>query len=139
MNIIFSNTGENLGKFLLRITCGGLLLFHGWHKVFVEVEHVKDILRASNLPDFLAYGNIVGEFFAPLIIIIGYKARLGAIIVVINMIFSIILAHRDIVFSINEFGGWMIETNILYLMTALVIMFLGAGEYSISRGRAKWD
>lgn len=136
---IWLSQQDDLAKLLLRITCGGILIFHGWHKVFVEVEHVKQMVQEAGLPEFFAYGNIIGEFVAPLMILIGFKTRIGAIIIVFNMLMSILLVHRDIIFSLNDFGGWMIETNMLYLMTALVIFFLGAGKYSISGGRGKWD
>lgn len=130
---------HDLGKLLLRLTCGGILFFHGFHKVFVEVDHVKNIVEKVGLPAWFAYGNIVGEFIAPLIVIVGYKTRLGALIIVFNMLMSVLLAHRDIIFSVNDFGGWMIETNMLYLMTAMVVFFLGAGKYSLSGGKGMWD
>jgi putative oxidoreductase len=130
---------QDLGKLLLRITCGGILLFHGIHKVFVEVEHVKVIVKNAGMPEFLAYGNIVGEFVAPIFLLLGYKTRIAALVVTFNMLMSVLVAHPDIIFSINDFGGWMIETNMLYLMTALVIFFLGAGKYSLSRGKGTWD
>lgn len=130
---------HDLGKLLLRLTCGGILFFHGFHKVFVEVDHVKNIVEKAGLPAWFAYGNIVGEFIAPLIVIVGYKTRLGALIIVFNMLMSVLLAHRDIIFSVNDFGGWMIETNMLYLMTAMVVFFLGAGKYSLSGGKGMWD
>ncbi|CAN5151539.1 DoxX family protein [soil metagenome] len=130
---------DDLAKLLLRITCGGILLFHGWHKVFVEVEHVKQMVSDAGLPEFFAYGNIIGEFVAPIMVIIGFKTRIGALILAFNMLMSILLVHSDIIFSINDFGGWMVETNMLYLMTAMVIFFLGAGKYSITGGKGKWD
>jgi putative oxidoreductase len=133
------NDHSNLAKLLLRLTCGGILLFHGWHKVFVEVEHVKRLVGEAGLPEFLAYGNIIGEFVAPLMVLVGFKTRIGALIIAFNMLLSVLLAHRDIIFRLNNFGGWMIETNMLYLMTALVIFFLGAGKYSLSGGTGKWD
>jgi len=130
---------SDLAKLLLRLTCGGILLFHGIHKVFVEIEHVKVIVVNAGLPAFMAYGNIIGEFVAPIFVIIGFKTRIAALIIAFNMLLSVLLAHPDITFSVNDYGGWMIETNMLYLMTAVVLFFLGAGKYSISRGAGKWD
>jgi putative oxidoreductase len=130
---------QDLGKLLLRLTCGGILLFHGIHKIFVEVDHVKRLVEAAGLPSFLAYGNIIGEFVAPILVILGYKTRIGALIIAFNMLMSVFIAHRDIMFSVNDFGGWMIETNVLYMMTAVVIFFLGSGKYSLSRGKGMWD
>src|ERR687892_444372 len=119
---------QDLGKLLLRLTCGGILLFHGIHKVFVEVDHVKVILKNAGLPESLAYGNIVGEFIAPIFVLVGFKTRIAALIIAFNMLMSIVIAHPDIAFSINEYGGWMIETNVLYMMTAVVMFFAGAGR-----------
>jgi putative oxidoreductase len=130
---------DDLAKLILRITCGGILLFHGIHKVFVEIDHVKVIVQNAGLPAALAYGNIVGEFIAPILVIAGYKTRIAALIIAFNMLLSVLLAHSDIIFAINDYGGWMIETNMLYLLTAVALFFSGAGRYSISRGMGKWD
>ena len=130
---------QDLAKLLLRITCGGILLFHGVHKVFVEVDHVKVMLKNVGLPEALAYGSIIGEFVAPIFVLLGFKTRLAALVIAFNMLMSILIGHRDIMFSINDYGGWMIETNMLYLMTAVIIFFSGAGKYSVSKGVGKWD
>ncbi|MBL7856441.1 MAG: DoxX family protein [Cyclobacteriaceae bacterium] len=130
---------NDIAKLLLRITCGGILLFHGSHKVFNGLQHVKDMVTAVGLPEFIAYGNYVGEYFAPILVIIGFKTRIGALIIAFNMLLTILIGHRDIMFQRNDFGGWMIETNVLYMMTALVIFFAGAGKYSLSKGEGKWD
>lgn len=130
---------SDLAKLLLRITCGGILLFHGIHKVFVEIDHVKLIVKNAGMPEFIAYGNIIGEFVAPIFVLLGYKTRIAALIIAFNMLMSIVIGHPDIAFSINDYGGWMIETNMLYLMTAVVLFFSGAGKYSLSKGVGKWD
>lgn len=130
---------NDLAKLILRISCGGILLFHGIHKVFVEIDHVKTILQTVGLPSFLAYGNIVGEFIAPIMVLLGYKTRIAALIIVFNMLLSVLLAHADIIFAVNDYGGWMIETNMLYFFSALALFFFGAGKYSVSRGEGKWD
>lgn len=130
---------QDLAKLLLRLTCGGILLFHGVHKVFVEIDHVKVIVKNAGLPEVLAYGNIVGEFVAPIFVLLGFKTRIAAAIIAFNMLLSVLIGHRDIMFSINDYGGWMIETNMLYMMTAVVLFFTGAGRYSLSGGKGKWD
>ncbi len=130
---------QDLAKLLLRLTSGGILLFHGVHKVFVEIDHVKVIVKNAGLPEVLAYGNIVGEFVAPIFVLLGFKTRIAAAIIAFNMLLSVLIGHRDIMFSINDYGGWMIETNVLYMMTAVVLFFTGAGRYSLSGGKGKWD
>jgi putative oxidoreductase len=130
---------DDIAKLLLRITCGGVLLFHGVFKVFVDLEHVKNMVASAGLPGVLAYGAIVGEFIAPILVIIGFKTRLAALVIAFNMLMTIFVAHRDVVFKVNDYGGWMIETNMLFLLPALALFFAGAGMYSVSKGVGKWD
>ena len=97
------------------------------------------MVRNAGLPEFIAYGNLIGEVVAPVFLIIGYKARIAALVIAFNMFMSVLIAHRDIVFARNDFGGWMIELNVFYFMTALAVFFAGAGRYSLSGGKGKWD
>jgi putative oxidoreductase len=130
---------DDLAKLILRLTCGGILLFHGLFKVVHGVQDIKNMVAASGMPSFIAYGSYLGEFVAPILVILGYKTRIAACIIAVNMLFTIIIAHRDIVFARNDFGGWMIETNMLYMLTAVVIVFAGAGKFSLSKGNGTWD
>lgn len=129
----------DLAKLIVRLTCGGLLILHGSHSAIHGIQHVKDMVRNAGLPEFIAYGNLVGEVIAPLFLIVGYKSRIAALLVAFNMLMSILIAHRDIAFARNDFGGWMIELNVFYLMTALAVFFAGSGKYSLSAGKGKWD
>jgi putative oxidoreductase len=130
---------DDIGKLLVRVTCGGLLFLHGSHSAIHGIQHVKDMVNSAGLPGFISYGNLVGEFVAPMFMIAGYKSRIAALIVAFNMLMTIVIAHRDIAFVRNDFGGWMIETNVFYMATAIAVFFLGAGRYSLSRGKGKWD
>ena len=129
----------DLGKLILRLTCGGLLILHGSHSLIHGIQHVKDMVADAGLPEYIAYGNLVGEVIAPVFMILGYKARIAALVVAFNMLMSVLIAHRDIMFARNDFGGWMIELNVFYFMTSLAVFFAGSGAYSLSRGAGKWD
>ncbi len=133
------NINNDLAKLLLRITCAGLLLFHGLFKIYGDFQHIKDMVRAAGLPEFIAYGNFIGELIAPLFVVVGFKTRIAALLIAINMLASILIAHTDIVLKLNDYGAWMIELNVFYMMTAIVIYFLGAGKYSLSRCIGKWE
>jgi len=129
----------DLAKLILRVTCGGLLLLHGSHSAIHGIQHVKEMVSRAGLPEFIAYGNLVGEVVAPLFMIAGYKTRIAALVVAFNMLMSVLIAHRDIIFVRNDFGGWMIELNVFYLMTALAVFLAGSGRFALSRGKGKWD
>lgn len=128
---------QDLGKLLLRVACAGLLLMHGSHSAIHGVDHIKRMLAANGIPESLAYLNLIGEVVAPLMMIIGFRARIAGLIIAFNMLSSVLIAHRDIMFSRNDFGGWMIELNVFFFLTALSVAFLGAGRYALSNG--KWD
>lgn len=130
---------SDISKLIVRLTCGGLLILHGSHSAIHGIQHVKDMVARAGLPEFIAYGNLIGEVVAPLFLIAGYKTRVAALVITFNMLMSVLIAHRDIVFARNDFGGWMIELNVFYMMTALAVFFAGAGKYSLSRGRGTWD
>jgi putative oxidoreductase len=130
---------EHLSRLIIRATCGGLLVLHGSNSVIHGIQHVKDMLTKSGLPEFMAYGNYVGEVIAPIFMIIGYKSRIAALIVAFNMLMSVLIGHRDIMFMRNDFGGWMIELNVAYMMMAFAVVFTGSGKYSLSRGEGQWD
>lgn len=62
---------NDAGKLLLRLAVGGLMLFHGLHKLFDGVGGIQSLLAAHGLPEFIAYGTLVGEVAAPLLIVLG--------------------------------------------------------------------
>ena len=64
--------------------------------------------------------------------IIGYYARVGAAIIVINMIFAITLSHAKQLFDLGKSGGWALELQGFFLLTGLVIMLIGPGRFAIN-------
>ena len=58
-------THEDFGKLLLRLAVGGLMLFHGMHKLIGGVDGISGMLVAKGLPGFIAYGVLIGEVVAP--------------------------------------------------------------------------
>lgn len=51
----------DLGKLLLRVTVGGLMLFHGITKLSQDIDFIKGTATAKGLPEAIAYGVYVGE------------------------------------------------------------------------------
>lgn len=131
---------EDIGKLLLRISVGFVLILHGYFKILHGVEWLKAPLAEIGLPGFVAYGVYIGEFVASLMVITGYRMRIAAPLIVINMIMAIYIGHRAQVFSIKEAGGgWAIELDVLILVGALAMFFLGGGKYCIKGGNSYWD
>jgi putative oxidoreductase len=130
---------NSVGKLLLRINIGGLMLFHGVHKLIHGTDDVGRILSNVGLPVFFSFGVLIGEVVGPILVLLGYKVRLGAFLVAFNMFMAILLVHASDIFAVSGMGGWMIELNALYFLGALSIMFLGSGRFSLSKGAGALD
>lgn len=124
---------DDLGKLILRLTLGILMLLHGIAKMRYGVSGIENMLENHGLPWFFAYGVFVGEVFAPLLVILGFHARIGGVIMAVNMVVAIALAHSGDLFALNKTGGWAIELQAFFLFTALVVAMIGPGKYAINR------
>jgi putative oxidoreductase len=123
---------QDLGKLLLRFALGGLILLHGIAKLKGGISGVEGMVVAAGMPKFLAYGVYVGEVLAPLAVIMGLYARIGALIVAVNMLFALALAHTAELLKLNGAGGWAIELQVLFIATALAIALIGPGRYAVN-------
>lgn len=120
----------DIAKLILRIMVGGLLLFHGIDKALHGVSFIEGMLSAHELPDVVTYGVYIGEIVAPVLLIVGLFTSLAALIVIVNMVMAILLAHSDTLFALTEYGAWSIEVPMLYLLSSVAIILLGPGKYS---------
>ena len=130
---------NDLGKLLLRFSVGGLMLFHGIHKLESGLDFIEKSLVDAGLPAFLSYGVLVGEILAPLLVVLGILSRPAALLEAFVMVMAVYLVHADELFSLTQHGGHALELQFLYLFGSLAIVFLGSGKYSVSRGRGLWD
>jgi len=121
---------EDIGKLVLRLTLGILLLLHGVAKILGGVGGIAGMLQNIGLPGFLAYGVYIGEVLAPLLVILGFYARIGALIVVATMVAALYLAHMDDLFLLGQGGGWKLELQGFFLFTALAVALIGPGRFS---------
>jgi putative oxidoreductase len=124
---------EDVGRLLLRIMVGGLLLFHGLDKAANGLGFVEGTLAAHHLPLFMAYGVYLGEILAPAMLIGGVWTRLSALVIVFDLAMAIYLARLPAFFMIEPGGGWGWEVEMLYLVSALALVFLGPGRLSLGR------
>ena len=124
---------QDLGRFVLRVTLGLLVLLHGIGKITGGIDPIVGMVQGAGLPGFLAYGAYVGEVVAPVLLIVGFQTRLAAILVAVNMLFAIGLAHRAELFTLNQGGGWSLELQGMFLFTAVALVLMGPGRYSINQ------
>ena len=127
-----TRTNADLGRLLLRITLGICLLLHGIAKLQGGIDGIVQAVTGAGLPGFVAYGVYIGEIVAPLLLILGFYSRVGALLVAINMVFAIALVHRADVFKLAEQGGWALELQGMYLIAAIALALMGPGRFGIN-------
>ena len=134
-----TNTLDDSGKLVLRLTIGILMILHGIAKLSSGVDPIAGMLAARGLPAVFAWAVYIGEVIGPILIIVGLYTRLGALFVIGNMIVAISLAHSAQLFQLSKTGGWSLELQGLFLFGALAVMLLGAGSYSVGGRNGRWN
>lgn len=136
---------EDLGKLILRVNLGFLMLFHGGETIL----RTNNILSNTDpVPDFIIWPlALLGEVIAPLLIMVGVFTRVGAFFIAGFMVCAILLRHTfgdrnhwlNTVRPIAEgAGAYGLESQLFFLCCALAVMLMGAGKYSLKVG-GKWN
>ena len=125
---------QDLGLLVLRISVGGLLLFHGVSKLSHGVGFIEGMLAGIGLPGFIAYGCLLAELIGAAFILVGLWTRAASAVVTFNMLVAILMAHGTMIFSLDpNTGGLAIEDPLLFLLGALALCFTGGGKYAVTK------
>ncbi|SFC37007.1 putative oxidoreductase [Flexibacter flexilis DSM 6793] len=122
----------DLGLLVLRISLGGLMLFHGVAKVLHGISFLTETMG------LFGYAVYIGEVIAPLAILLGWRSRIASVFFGITCVVAIGMVHSKELFSISEHGGYANELLMLYLLGSVTLFFTGAGKYSVSSSN-NWD
>ena len=134
-----SSSSDDLGKLVLRVLVGLLVLVHGVSKLQNGIGPVLGAVANAGLPSAVAYLVYVGEVLAPLLMIAGFWTRPAALVVAGNMLVAIALVHGKQILQLNNTGGWAIELQAMYLFGALAVALLGAGRFSLGGAGGRWN
>jgi len=132
-------SGDALARFLLRVTLGGLILFHGFAKIVRFHDYAPNLMVKAGFPSSLGYLVYVGEVLAPALLVLGLWTRPAALIVAINMAVAVLLVHTHQFMTLTPSGGWALELQCMYFVTALVVALLGAGRFSAGGAGGRWN
>ena len=124
---------EHMGKLILRIMLGGLMLFHGVNKLQHGIELIKGLVVAQHISEFLAYGVYVGEILAPILLILGWRSRIWAGVIAVNMLVVIYMTQLGAFMKLGAHGAWAVELQMFYLFSAVAIALIGSGKFAITR------
>ena len=130
---------EDIGKLVLRVSVGVLILLHGISKLQNGIGGIEGMLESHGLPTLLAYGVYLGEVVGPVLVIIGLFTRVGAVLMVGNMAVAFTLVHMQELFSLGQMGGWALELQGMFLFGSIAIALLGAGRYSAGGNNGRFN
>lgn len=123
---------QDIAKLLLRFALGALVLLHGIAKLNGGLSGIVGMVEAHGLPGAFGYAVLLGEIVGPLMVLAGFHARIGALLVAINMVVAIALMHMGQLGSLNGQGGWALELQGMFLATAVALALLGPGRFSVN-------
>ncbi len=122
----YSKTSHHLATLALRLSLGLVMVIgHGWTKV----THFSDM--QDRFVDFMSLGPqislilaIIGEFVCSLLLILGLFTRIAAILLIINMLVAISVAHN---WAIIEEA----QLPFIFLAGYFSLLLLGPGKLSL--------
>ncbi|MGM9509237.1 DoxX family protein [Larkinella sp. GY13] len=110
---------------VLRMGVAALMLTHGWPK-FMKVLTGNftfgDPIGIGSAPSLVL--SMMAEFVCSILILIGFQTRVGAIILMINMLVVTFFAH-----GADPFGKK--EMPLLYFLVYFTLYFVGPGKHSV--------
>lgn len=127
------STMEDIGKLILRLTLGLLILLHGISKIRGGIGFLTPMVQGIGLPPWVSYGVYLGEILGPIMVLLGLFARTGAFLIFANMMFAVILMHRAQLFSLGKEGGWALELQAMFMFTALALVLMNPGRYAMTK------
>ena len=116
-------------EFIGRIFISLIFLIAGVGKIF-NYEGTIGYMESFGIPGYLLIPAIIIEILFPLLVIIGYKTKLAAIILALFTISLAIIFHTD--FS-NQMQLMSFLKNFAIAGGFLIIFARGAGKYSIDQ------
>lgn len=127
---------SSFGLLFLRVIFGICVLTHGISKIqnfTSSMQFIQELLIKNNLPQIMSYGVFVGEVIAPFLIIIGLFTRISSIIVFLNCLTILYLAHLSNLFGMTPQGGFINEIVFLYIGCSLCLIFTGSGKFALRK------
>ena len=124
---------QPLALLALRLALGGVMVGHGYQKVFGGMTHYVEFIRHLGIPGWLAYCSAGAEFFGGIAIFAGLFTRVAALVVFVDM--AVALLKVDLK---SGFPGY--ELSMTLAAVAFALIFFGAGAISLDhvfRGGSK--
>ena len=117
----------NFGLLLLRVGFSVGLMTHGYGKFMKVIQGNFEFGDPIGIgPTFSLIFASIGEFIAPILILIGWKTRIASLFPIITMLVAFAIAHDGDPFSTKE-------KSFVYLIAFLTLYFTGPGKYALGK------
>jgi len=129
-------TNSDIGLLIVRISLGGIIFFHGFHKLLHGIEETSQILASGGMPlsGQLAYFVYVSEVLAPVLIVLGVFTRLSALSIFVTLIAIFLVLPFPV--SLDEHGAMNIESQLYFLLLSAALFFTGPGRYTVKKNNS---
>jgi putative oxidoreductase len=118
---------------IIRVWMGGNMVVHGRAKLGKAMAQPIQYFKTMGIPEVATKMGVYLEFFGGIFLVI------GLIVPIVGVLFAIYMASIAIVTKTKQHAQYIApgkpsyEVNVLYLMLAIVLVFLGAGVLSLDR------
>ena len=130
---------EDMGKLVLRLAVGVLIILHGIAKMRHGLGDVVPALARIGVPAAVGWLVLVGEVLAPAMIIVGLWTRPAAWVLAATMAVALVLGHPKELFVMTDHGGLLLEVQWMFFLGAVAVALLGAGDFSLGRRYGRWN
>lgn len=119
---------SNLGRLLLRLWLGSMLLMHGSAKVYGDMQKFTTGVENLGFPlaGAFAWAAALSEFAGGALIILGLLTRPASVFTAITMAVAAFAALADDPFNVKELA-------LTYLALSVAIFLLGPGRISLDQ------
>ncbi|MEJ0091685.1 MAG: DoxX family protein [Limisphaerales bacterium] len=135
-------TSNSFAPLLARLTLGIVMFPHGaqkalgWFGGYGFTGTMNYFTQQMHIPAPLAFLAIAAEFAGSIGLILGCVSCIAAFGIASNMIVAIVIVYATYGFFMNWFGqqkGEGYEYHLLAIGLALIVIFHGAGKWSLDR------
>lgn len=117
----------DFGLLLMRVGFSVGMMTHGYGKFLKVIQGNFEFGDPIGIgPTFSLILAAIGEFIAPILIILGWKTRLATIFPTLTMLVAFAITHDGDPFSRKE-------KAFVYLIAFLTLYFTGPGKYSLGK------
>jgi putative oxidoreductase len=122
-------TNTDIGLLIMRLALGGIIFFHGFHKISHGVVNQAQLLSSNGIPGPFIYFVYLSEVVAPILIVLGVLTRISNLTIIATMIVVFYVLPFPV--GLDQHGAMNIESQLYFLLLPIALFFTGPGRYRL--------